>query len=405
MIGSKKWLALQIQILNKGEDAFNALLEVKFPYLVSFIKADNMEPGRTLLCSAPKPLNNYTLQCEIGNPLGENSEITVRVFVQPFLEGLEESEVSDITFAVRVKSSNPEAGNDNFDNEKIIAIPIRVETDIRITGKSEPTEMEYNVSAPLPTNYTKETEIGEIVSHIYNVRNKGPSPIVEAIVHILWPSFNNEGGHLLYLLGFEFDQTKMVCENIKNLDPILTKSEVEQQDSSSSPSPALTSPPASASRNQADSGGGSLTFNSGSSDASRSRRSIAEFESDLESCGTTCTVIRCTTGPLKKDECVNFKIRSRLFRETQIKTYGKKVKLMSKMFTRVTRLPLKVPKEHLPQRSKTVTTTVIPTRKQKIPWWVWLMAILGGCLTLVLVIACLFKCSFFDRKRPEVHVE
>ena len=220
MIGSKKWLKLQIQILNKGEDAFNALLEVKFPYLVSFIKADNMEPGRTLLCSAPKSLNNYTLQCEIGNPLGENSEITVRVFVQPFLERLEESEVSDITFAVRVKSSNPEAGNDNFDNEKIIAIPIRVETDIRITGKSEPTEMEYNVSAPLPTNYTKETEIGEIVSHIYNFRNKGPSPIVEAIVHIFWPSFNDKGNHLLYLLGLEYDHNKVMCEDIRNLDPM-----------------------------------------------------------------------------------------------------------------------------------------------------------------------------------------
>ena len=140
----------------------------------------------------------------------------------------------------------------------------------------------------------------------------------------------------------------------------------------------------------------------------RSRRSISEFESDPASCGTTCTLIRCTIGPLKEAESVMFKIRSRLFTETQTTTYARKVKLLSKMVTRVTRLPLKVPKEHLPQKSKTVTTTVIPisdTRKEKIPWWVWLVAALGGCLSLALIVVCLFKCRFFDRNRLEVHVE
>merc|ERR1719339_390253 len=224
LMGSGERLEVQTQISNQGEDAFNALLEVQLPRGVSYINANTSEPGLNILCSAPKPLNNYTLQCEVGNPLRANSEITVRVFVQPSSEGLEEA-VSEFSFAVRAKSSNPEAGGNNFDNERIFTVPIRVETDFRVTGKSEPAEMEYNISAPLPSKYVYEDEIGDIVNHIYDVKNKGPSSISEAMVHIFWPSFNDNGEHLLYLLGFEYDQKKAVCEQIKNLNPLAVKTE------------------------------------------------------------------------------------------------------------------------------------------------------------------------------------
>jgi len=135
----------------------------------------------------------------------------------------------------------------------------------------------------------------------------------------------------------------------------------------------------------------------------RSRRSIAEFESELASCGSRCTVIKCTIGPLEKDESVLFKIRSRLFTETQVKNYAEKVKISSKLVTRVTRLPFLVPEEHLAFQSHSVTTTVIPSEpgEMGIPWWVWLLAALGGCLLLALITYCLYKCGFFKRRRPE----
>ena len=47
---------------------------------------------------------------------------------------------------------------------------------------------------------------------------------------------------------------------------------------------------------------------------------MAEFQAELDSCDPrTCTVIKCTVGPLEKDESVLFKVRSRLFTETQVK--------------------------------------------------------------------------------------
>ena len=72
-------------------------------------------------------------------------------------------------------------------------------------------------------------------------------------------------------------------------------------------------------------------------------------------------MIKCTIGPLEKDESVLFKIRSRLFTETQVKNYAEKVKISSKLVTRVTRLPFLVPEEHLAFQSHSVTTTVIPS--------------------------------------------
>ena len=52
----------------------------------------------------------------------------------------------------------------------------------------------------------------------------------------------------------------------------------------------------------------------------RPKRSLAEFQAELDSCDPkTCTVIKCTVGPLEKDESVLFKVRSRLFTETQVK--------------------------------------------------------------------------------------
>lgn len=135
----------------------------------------------------------------------------------------------------------------------------------------------------------------------------------------------------------------------------------------------------------------------------RSKRSTAEFDAELAACGSRCTVIKCTIGPLEKDESVLFKVRSRLFTETQIKNYAEKVKISSKLVTRVTRLPFLVPEEHLASQSHSVTTTVIPSEPGEvgIPWWVWLLAALGGCLLLALITYCLYKCGFFKRRRPE----
>jgi len=138
--------------------------------------------------------------------------------------------------------------------------------------------------------------------------------------------------------------------------------------------------------------------------APRPKRSLAEFQSELDKCGPrTCTVIKCTIGPMEKDESVLFKVRSRLFTQTQVENYAEKVKISSKLVTRVTKLPFLVDERHLAFQTHVVTTTVIPSEPGEagIPWWVWILAALGGILVLAAITYCLYKCGFFKRRRPE----
>lgn len=53
--------------------------------------------------------------------------------------------------------------------------------------------------------------------------NRGPSAIHEAEVFILWPSFNVDEEHLLYLLGVEHDNRKVTCNRIDNINPLYLK--------------------------------------------------------------------------------------------------------------------------------------------------------------------------------------
>ena len=146
-----------------------------------------------------------------------------RIFLQPSTDGLEDP-ITEFSFSLLAKSSNPEAGSgDEEDNWLAFSVPIRVETDFRITGKSNPPQVEYNISAPLPDRYEYEDEIGVEVVHVYDVKNKGPSSISEAEVYILWPSFNDYGDHLLYLLGFDYDSERAQCEPVRNLNPLNVK--------------------------------------------------------------------------------------------------------------------------------------------------------------------------------------
>ena len=70
--------------------------------------------------------------------------------------------------------------------------------------------------------------LGDPVTHIYDLKNKGPSTIQEAEVYILWPSFTGyeyDGNQedLLYLLGVEVDESKVTCQTIKNINPRYVK--------------------------------------------------------------------------------------------------------------------------------------------------------------------------------------
>ena len=228
VIGSKEKIVIKAIVTNGGEDAFNSRFFLQIPRGVSFSKANSSDTEVSLLCDEPTAMNEYTLRCEIGNPLAANSMVEVMVYLQPdeknqdaFLEGYE--------FRMAANSSNPEANSMNQkNNEMTFTVPLDVVSDIRITGKSEPSMVQYNSTAGYPEKYLVEDQIGDPVTHIYDLKNKGPSIIQEADVYILWPSFTGDGypedkEDLLYLLGVEYDDKKVTCQTIDNINPRYVK--------------------------------------------------------------------------------------------------------------------------------------------------------------------------------------
>jgi hypothetical protein len=144
--------------------------------------------------------------------------------------------------------------------------------------------------------------------------------------------------------------------------------------------------------------------NGGNRPSSRKKRAAINFQQEMDSCELgECTLIQCKVGPMEKDEVLTFKIRSRLFKETQIKKFQKRVDISSKMIARVTRLPYDANPNSVEPQVGRVTTEVFPSDmgEASIPWWVWLLAALGGLLLLALIVLCLYKCGFFKRKRPD----
>ena len=60
-------------------------------------------------------------------------------------------------------------------------------------SSSLPPQLYYNTSAYLSEGFTHESQIGPQVVHMYAIRNKGPSNILEAEAYFLWPSRTLDG--------------------------------------------------------------------------------------------------------------------------------------------------------------------------------------------------------------------
>lgn len=102
-------------------------------------------------------------------------------------------------FIMMANSTNPENVASVSDNKKSLEVPLWVETDLIIEGSSKPVDVHYNTTVEDGLNINDEKQIGPQVIHLYGIRNKGPSDILEAEAYIDWPLFTLAGNvpHLI----------------------------------------------------------------------------------------------------------------------------------------------------------------------------------------------------------------
>merc|ERR1719477_445975 len=213
-----------IEILNAGEDAYEAYFFMYLPESINFIKTelnpeneDRVSGTPPLLCSPPTLHNEHVLKCEMGNPMAANSEVSFRILLQPTVNYLED--VSSLEISLTVNSSNPDNPATAADNQEQLSLPVRVKTDLRIRGLPVPTLVTYNTTSyDLENEMMDETDIGPEVTHIYQVENRGPSDIEEADVYILWPSFRATDDPLLYLTAQPQIEGPGVCQYVSDVN-------------------------------------------------------------------------------------------------------------------------------------------------------------------------------------------
>lgn len=71
LFGSPEPLTLEVMIKNNYEDAFEAAFYMMTPPDLQFTKLQQLgeKIDMPITCSAPDGSNNFTIKCDIGNPL------------------------------------------------------------------------------------------------------------------------------------------------------------------------------------------------------------------------------------------------------------------------------------------------------------------------------------------------
>ncbi|XP_059478388.1 integrin alpha-PS2 isoform X2 [Neocloeon triangulifer] len=212
LLGSEKRLEFNVEVFNNGEDSFESMFYLTIPPGLNYINIERSgaDSSVAVQCSAPSSATNNTLRCDIGNPLPSRKLIKFKVLLQPFWA---QGTPSRFDFTLDVNSTNPEESFNYKNNHKTVSIPIMVDTDLQIEGSSLPPQLYYNSSAYQPREfYREEGQLGPQVVHMYAIRNKGPSNILEAEAYFIWPSYTLDGETLLYLLEQPETSGPIKCE-------------------------------------------------------------------------------------------------------------------------------------------------------------------------------------------------
>ncbi|XP_051864568.1 integrin alpha-PS2 isoform X1 [Drosophila albomicans] len=213
--GSPEPLTLEVLIKNKYEDAFEAAFYMMTPRDLQFTKLQQLgdKIDMPITCSAPDGNNNFTIKCDIGNPLERNQ---VTHFAISFVPAEKHTKANSYNFYWEANSTNPDRANSKLDNYGSKSIVIDVRTDLTIKGTSLPDYQVYKAADyKTPENATTEEELGPQVVHIYELRNNQSSFIKGAVVEIYYPYKTLAGDHLMYVLDQPETGGKIRCDRIE----------------------------------------------------------------------------------------------------------------------------------------------------------------------------------------------
>ncbi|XGW16104.1 hypothetical protein V3C99_001502 [Haemonchus contortus] len=226
LIGTKdNTMMVNVTVQNGGEDSYETKLFFDVPegfeYSGVVATDEKTAPSCSPTTQEPDEDGKWTFACELGNPLPQQKTLSTVIRITA---NEAKPPTKPITIHAFVNSSNEEEGRTEHDNSVTFTIPVDIRNQLSLNGRSNPEQIDFSTRNRTPSDVFDDNEIGPVVSHLYQVSNRGPSEIEAATLDIFWPSFSADGGHLLYLITEPVlsDPSKGRCrvKQIQNINPL-----------------------------------------------------------------------------------------------------------------------------------------------------------------------------------------
>ncbi|XP_032239764.2 integrin alpha-9 isoform X2 [Nematostella vectensis] len=356
-IGTIKEVTLMVDIKNKATDAaYLAQAVITYPSNLDYI---GPRASDSIQCTTSASGNGTeSATCNVGNPLkaATNKTFGIKFGVQ----GLNKD------FKIDLKAQSANKDTDENDNSQSISVEVRFEADLEVSGSSEPDEVVYEGNALQVKDVKTQEDIGPLITQTFVVQNNGPSGVDGSEITISVPSYydSNLDNYLLYILSIELGGAAGgVCDK-KVINPLDIKvgNNTEQ-----------------------------------TKESRRKRREVT-----MLNCRTAqCKSFNCRLGLLGSGDKVEIKIVSRLWKSTLLKINPGPVNMET--FAKISIPDKRITQPNEENDSEIVITRANPAKsaaaKQSTPWWVILLAVLGGVALLAIAAFIMYKLGFFKRKR------
>ncbi|ETN74396.1 integrin alpha [Necator americanus] len=240
LLGTKdNTMLINVTVHNGGEDSYETKLYFDVPggfeYSGVVATDEKTAPSCSPTTEEPDEDGRWTFACELGNPLPQQKTLStvVRITANENKPPLKPIEIHAF-----VNSSNDEEEHTENDNMVTFTIPVDFRNQLTLNGRSNPEQVDFSTRNKTAEELFDDNEIGPVVSHLYQVSNRGPSEIDSATLDIFWPSFSAEGGHLLYLITDPVisDPSKGRCrvKQLQNINPLNLRTQVTRSRSGAS---------------------------------------------------------------------------------------------------------------------------------------------------------------------------
>uniref|UniRef100_A0A672MWZ8 Integrin alpha-8-like n=1 Tax=Sinocyclocheilus grahami TaxID=75366 RepID=A0A672MWZ8_SINGR len=373
LIGDENPALLIIEAENQGEGAYETELYISPPAHTHYQGVvSNQEDFTHLVCGQKKENGSVIVVCDLGNPMEAGHQLKAGLYFS--MGGLEQVE-NHITFQMQIRSKNSQNPDSNLVQ---LQVEVNAVASLEMRGVSSPVDCVLPIAKWEPKDFPKDLdEVGQLVEHVYELRNMGPSP-VNVKLTLEFPVSQNES-YLLYVFANASEELISCQTDYSNIDP---RGLVKLEPSSTHVH----------------------HFNK------RDLSQKAEYEQQWQntvhvncSSGEQCLRFECEAAGLQRDERAIVRVMSRLWVQTFLKRPYVNFVLHSTAHYEVADVPSKIKPDVLPRGKAETHTNIVwrrPDGQEEVPVWWIVVSIIAGLLLLAALSTIFWKVGFFKRNRP-----